>query len=299
MFYGDIMDLKKLETFIYVAEQSSFTKAAEKLGYTQSAVSFQIKELEKELNTALFERINHNIKLTPKGREILSLAHKMIAVSDEIKKAADDTSDAGVTIRIAMADSLCHFIFWNNFSSFNKQYPNIRLEIILTNTQEMFRLAKRNNVDLVFTLDKHIYDTNYVIEKEYQVNTSLIVSPENEIADKEEVSIENIRNVPMILTEKGMSYRQVFEDYAARNGLPLEPVLEIGDTDLICHLVSQNSGISFLPDFVTEDYVKCGKLKRLKLKDFSPEIWIQMLYHHDKWITPQMRCVIDYLCSFM
>lgn len=49
------MDLKKFETFIYVAEQSSFTKAAEKLGYTQSAVSFQIKELEKELNTALFE----------------------------------------------------------------------------------------------------------------------------------------------------------------------------------------------------------------------------------------------------
>lgn len=93
MFYGDVMDLKKLETFIYVAEQSSFTKAA------------------------------------------------------------DDTSDAGVTIRIAMADSLCHFIFWNNFSSFNKQYPNIRLEIILTNTQEMFRLAKQNNVDLVFTLD--------------------------------------------------------------------------------------------------------------------------------------------------
>ena len=84
--------------------------------YKRQAVSFQIKELEKELNTALFERINHNIKLTPKGREILSLAHKMIAVSDEIKKAADDTSDAGVTIRIAMADSLCHFIFWNNFT---------------------------------------------------------------------------------------------------------------------------------------------------------------------------------------
>lgn len=68
LFYGDVMDLKKLETFIYVADQSNFTKAAEKLGYTQSAVSFQIKELEKELNTALFERINHNIKLTPKGQ---------------------------------------------------------------------------------------------------------------------------------------------------------------------------------------------------------------------------------------
>ncbi len=54
------MDFKKLETFIQVAEQGSFTKAAEKLGYTQSAVSFQIKQLEENLNTVLFERINHN-----------------------------------------------------------------------------------------------------------------------------------------------------------------------------------------------------------------------------------------------
>lgn len=293
------MDFKKLETFIYTAELSSFTKAAEKLGYTQSAVSFQIKELEKELGVTLFERINHSIKLTPKGREILELAHKMIAVSDEIKKAADDTSEAVVTIRIAMADSLCHFIFWNNFSTFSRLYPNIRLEIILTNTQEMFRLAKENSVDLVFTLDKHIFDANYVIENEYQVNTSLVASPQSKIAHKDEVTIDDIRNMPMILTEKGMSYRQVFEDYAARNGLTLEPILEIGDTALICHLVSQNSGVSFLPDFVTEDYVESGKLKRLKLKDFSPEIWIQILYHRDKWITPQIRCVINYLCSFL
>lgn len=293
------MDFKKLETFIYVAELSSFTKAAEKLGYTQSAVSFQIKELEKELNTTLFERINHSIKLTPKGREILELAHKMIAVSDEIKKTADETSDAAVTIRIAMAHSLCHFIFWDNFSSFSKLYPNIKLQVILADTQEMFRLAKQNSVDLVFTLDKHIYDANYIIENEYRVNTSLVSSPKSQIADKDEVTINDIKNIPMILTEKGMSYRQVFEDYAARNGLALEPVLEIGDTALICHLVSQNSGISFLPDFVTENYVECGKLKRLALKNFSPEIWIQILYHRDKWITPQIRCVINYLCSFL
>lgn len=293
------MDLKKLETFIYVAEQSSFTKAAQMLGYTQSAVSFQIKELEKELNVTLFERINHSIKLTPKGREILNLAHKMIALSNDIKETADDTKNATATIRIAMADSLCHFIFWNNFSLFNKLHPNIRLKIILTNTQEMFSLAKQNNVDLIFTLDKHIYDTNYIIENEYRVTTSLVVSADNELLDKEEVSIDDIRKIPMILTEKGMSYRQVFEDYAARNGLLIEPILEIGDTDLICHLVSQNPCISFLPDFVTENYVKSGKLKRIKLKDFSPEIWIQTLYHHDKWITPQMRCVINYLCSFL
>lgn len=299
LFYEVKMDLKKLETFIQVAEQGSFTKAAEKLGYTQSAVSFQIKQLEEALDTVLFERINHSIKLTPKGREILSLAHQMIALAGDIEKTANDTNEISGTIRIAMADSLCHFIFWDNFSSFHKLYPNIKLKVISTSTEEMFRLAKKNDVDLVFTLDKHLYDTNYTIVKEHEINTSLVTSPENELSLKEELSLDDISSMPLILTEKGMSYRQILEEYAAKKSVELQPLLEIGDTELICHLVAQNAGISFLPDFVTEKYVKDGKIKRMRLSDFAAGIWIQILYHRDKWVTPQMQCVMDYLCSFL
>lgn len=293
------MDLKKLETFIQVAEQGSFTKAAEKLGYTQSAVSFQIKQLEEALKTVLFERINHSIKLTPKGREILNLAHQMIALSADIEKTANDTNEISGTVRIAMADSLCHFIFWDHFSEFHRLYPNIKLKVISTSTEEMFRLAKQNDIDLVFTLDKHLYDTNYIIVKEHEINTSLITSAENELALKEELSLDDISCEPLILTEKGMSYRQTFEEYAAKKSIELKPILETGDTELICHLVEQGAGISFLPDFVTEKYVKNGKIKQVRLSDFSAGIWIQILYHRDKWITPQMQCVMDYLCSFL
>lgn len=299
LFYEVKMDLKKLETFIQVAEQGSFTKAAEKLGYTQSAVSFQIKQLEEALKTVLFERINHSIKLTPKGREILNLAHQMIALSADIEKAANDTNEISGTVRIAMADSLCHFIFWDHFSEFHRLYPNIKLKVISTSTEEMFRLAKQNDIDLVFTLDKHLYDTNYVIVKEHEINTSLITSAENELALKEELSLDDISCEPLILTEKGMSYRQTFEEYAAKKSIELKPILETGDTELICHLVEQGAGISFLPDFVTEKYVKNGKIKQVRLSDFSAGIWIQILYHRDKWITPQMQCVMDYLCSFL
>lgn len=293
------MDLKKLETFIQVAEQGSFTKAAEKLDYTQSAVSFQIKQLEEALGTVLFERINHSIKLTPKGREILNLAHQMLALAGDIEKTANDTNEISGTIRIAMADSLCNFIFHDNFSSFHKLYPYIKLKVISTSTEEMFRLAKQNDVDLIFTIDKHLYDTNYIIVKEHEISTSLIVSSENELAAKKELSLDDISTMPLILTEKGVSYRQILEEYAAKNSVELQPLLEIGDTKLICHLVAQDAGLSFLPDFVTEKYVKDGKIKQLRLSDFSAGIWIQILYHRDKWVTPQMQCVMDYLCSFL
>ena len=71
------MDIKNLITFIQVAELSNFTKAAQTLGYSQSTISFQIKQLEQELDCQLFERINHTVALTERGRELLEYAHKI------------------------------------------------------------------------------------------------------------------------------------------------------------------------------------------------------------------------------
>ena len=71
------MDLKNLTTFIHVAELNSFSKAALALGYSQSTVSFQIRQLETELNAQLFERIHHTVALTEKGREVLKKLVRM------------------------------------------------------------------------------------------------------------------------------------------------------------------------------------------------------------------------------
>ena len=79
------MELRNLITFIHVAELGSFTRAAEQLGYSQSTISFQIKQLEEELNCLLFERINHTITLTEKGRELVSYAHQVRTLTDEFK----------------------------------------------------------------------------------------------------------------------------------------------------------------------------------------------------------------------
>lgn len=293
------MDLKYLETFIYVAEQNSFTKAAEKLGYTQSAVSFQIKQLENSLGTVLFERINHKIKLTPTGRKVLDMAHRMIALTDDIKKTVSSDNKISGNICIAMADSLCNFIFWDSYSDFHKKYPDVSLKIISTGTEEMFRLAVQNDVDLIFTLDKHIYDPAYRIAKEFPVNIHFTASPDHPLANKKTIDFADLADCPFILTEKGMSYRRIMEELFASRATELKPFLEIGNTNLICHLVEQNLGISFLPDFVTEKYVQNGSLVRLETDFLDTRLWIQILYHTDKWVTQEMKCVIDYISSIL
>ena len=92
------MEIKNLITFVNVAEHNGFTKAAQVLGYTQSTVSFQIKQLEDELGCLLFERINHTITLTENGKQLMQYAHKIIGLSEELKQSVSASNEISGSI---------------------------------------------------------------------------------------------------------------------------------------------------------------------------------------------------------
>lgn len=289
------MELKNLESFIQVAELGSFTKAAKRLGYTQSTVSFQIRQLEEELGVPLFERIHHTVRLTAKGRSVQRLAHEMLQAAEDMKRTAGESRSLKGTIRIAMAASLCTQLFRHDFTSFRQQHPDISLTVTTGKTEEMFRLLNQNEVDLVYTLDNHIYDRNYVTVSEEEVSVHFVASTENPLAARSRVSPEELISCPAILTEKNVSYRKLLDEYLASHSLELLPYLEIGDTSLICSMVEAGMGISFLPDFVTEASVREGRMIRFSVPEISVCIWKQLLYHREKWVSPEMEAVMEYL----
>ena len=290
------MDIKNLMTFIHVAELSSFTKAAEKLGFSQSTVSFQIKQLENELQSQLFERINHTVVLTEKGREVLKYAHEISKLTQELKENMQDGQAAEGHIRLAMADSLCDSLLSEKFGEFREQYPKITLKIIAAGTEEMFRLLNHNEADVILTLDNHIYNTEYVIAKEEKVGIHFVAGSDyvKNCPKIRTMPVAELVKHPFILTEKGMSYRRLMDEKLAEKSLEVCPVLEIGSADLICKLVAQGNGISFLPDYVTEKEVNAGHMVYLQIDDFKIDVWKQLLYHRDKWVSPQMDSVIKY-----
>ncbi len=288
------MDLKNLNTFIQVAEMSSFTKAAKTLGYSQSTVSFQIRQLEEEWEIQLFERISHNISLTEKGREMLRYAHGVRRMTQEMEAAIRSDTRVGGHIRLAMADSLLKPLLWEDFKRFRLHYPDITLKIRAVGTEEMFRLLDHNEVDLVLTLDKHIYNIEYVIAKEERFDVHFVAGADSVWAGKKELSIGEIVKDPFILTEKGMSYRRLMDERLAALSLEVSPVLEIGNTDLICRMVEQGLGISFLPDYATDELVREGRMVHLDVRDFQVEVWKQVLYHRDKWVSPSMERVMEF-----
>lgn len=289
------MEIKNLTTFVHVAELGSFSRAGERLGYSQPTVSVQIRQLEQELGFRLFDRIGHAARLTDKGRDALLYAQQVCRLCQQMALDTQDEEQKDSLIRLATSDSLSAGLLHECFPCIRQLHPGIRLNLTTAGTGEMFRLLDQNEVDLVCTLDSHIYNTNYQIAGEEKIGVHFVVSSTSPLAEKDILHKEDLLTQDFLLTEKGMSYRRLLDEWLAKNSIELRPVLEAGQADLICSLVAQGLGISFLPDYVTQPAVERGSVKRLDAEGFQPDLWKQILYHRNKWISPSMQAIIQIL----
>ena len=289
------MELKNLISFIYVAELGSFTKAAEQLGYSQSTISFQIKQLEDELGCLLFERINHTITLTERGGELVSYAHKIRALTDDFKESLVEEKEQSGHIHIVAPDSVCEEMIYKHYIDFHTKYPLISIRFSTADTSDMFDMLDHNKADVIITLDNHIYNKDYVIAKEEQLPMHFVASVKSKFAGKTKLSVRDIINEPFVLTEYGQGYRRVLDREFAKMSLDLTPVLEIGRTDIITSMIAQSNMISFLPDFVTKPFVDRGELCYLDVCDINMDLWKQLIYHKNKWLSKSLKTFIEYI----
>ncbi len=289
------MELRNLITFIQVAELGSFTKAAEQLGYSQSTVSFQIKQLEDELDCLLFERVNHTITLTERGYELVSYAHKIRELTDAFKESLTKEEECKGHIHIVTPDSVCEEMIFSHYIDFHKQYPDISIKFTTADTSVMFDMLDHNEADAIITLDSHSYRKDYVIAKEAPLSMHFVANSKSKFAKKRGIKVEEIANEPFILTEYGQGYRRVFDKELAKKSLDITPVLEIGRTDMITHILAKSDMISYLPDFVTKEMIERGELCYLDVCDMNIDIWKQLIYHKNKWMSKSLKVFIEYV----
>ena len=292
------MELRNLITFIHVAEVGSFTKAAEQLDYSQSTVSFQIKQLEDELGCLLFERINHTITLTEKGRELVSYAHQVRSLTEDFKESLTKDEDISGHIHIVTPDSVCEEMIYSHYIDFHNRYPNISIKFTTADTSVMFDMLDHNEADTIITLDSHSYRKDYVIAKEQALPMHFVTSVNSKFAGKAGLKMKDIASEPFILTEYGQGYRRVFDKELAKKSIDITPVLEIGRTDIITHILAESNMISYLPDFVTREEIERGRLCYLDISDMELDIWKQLIYHKNKWMSKSLRTFIEYVKEY-
>jgi len=289
------LELRNLITFINVAELGSFTKAAEQLGYSQSTISFQIKQLEDEFECLLFERINHTISLTERGQELISYAHQVRTLTDEFKESLVEEKECSGHIHIVTPDSVCDDMINRNYIDFHNKYPAISVKFTTADTSAMFDMLDHNEADVILTLDSHSYHKDYVIAKEEPISMHFVANTKSQFAGVKNLSITDIVDESFILTEYGQGYRRVLDKELAKKSLEITPILEIGRTDIITSLIAQGNMISFLPDFVTKEMIESGNLCYLDICDMNIDIWKQLIYHKNKWLSKSLKIYIDYI----
>ena len=286
------MDFKNLISFVQVAQMNSFSKAAEYLGYSQSTISFQIKQLEQEFNCQLFDRINHTIKLTQKGEELLAYALQMNHLHEQLKDQILQKNQPEGHLKIATSDSLCYELMNQHFQSFHTLYPKITIELIAAGTQNMLSMIDCNEVDAVITLDSHIYSSDYIVYKEKEIEVCFVASPT--LVSEDHLTLQQLIQYPFLLTEKNMSYRRIFDEYLALHSIEVKPILECSDAKLLAILASQGSGIALVPKFVANQLLTSKQLKIISVEDYHLKIWQQVIFHKRKWLSNNLKAFIEH-----
>lgn len=126
------MEFRNINTFLKVASTQNFSKAAEQLGYSQSAVTVQIRQLEKELGTPLFERIGKRVSLTERGEEFTAYANEIMRVTNQAKLFAKNKKELDGVLRIGGVESVCTALLPDLLIAFHEQYPKVNIVIGLT-----------------------------------------------------------------------------------------------------------------------------------------------------------------------
>lgn len=289
------MEIRNLITFAQVAEMGNFTKAAGALGYSQSTISFHIKQLETELDCALFERINHSVSLTEKGKEVLEFAKQIRNLTEDFNSQISEPHELKGFLRIVTPDSICEDMMLTNYVDFHSKFPKIDLKFSTADTEDMFKILARNEADIMLTLDNHAYNQDFVIAHEERVDMHFVTGSNSPYAKSGRLSLAQIASFPLILTEHKTGYRHVFDETMAKHSLAISPILEIGRTDIITSVLEKGVGVSFLPDFVTRKKVNEGKLVYLNVPDMEADVWKQLIYHKKKFKSRSMSALIDYI----
>lgn len=287
------MEIRNLVTFIKVCEFMSFSKAADFLGYAQSSVTSQIQQLEKELGVKLFERVGKHFTISAKGSELLSYANSITALAAQAYHTVSNTNVPCGKLRIGVIESICSFVLPKILEIYLRRFPQVDIAVKTATTLEIMEMLRKNQVDLIVTLDERVSDPDWHTALEREENIIFLCSPQHPFAGRGDVCLGDVVRENLILTEKGCNYRQTFEHICNTRNLHIQSSLEIGNTNNILEFTARNLGITFLPEVTAQKALSRKELASFQIRDCSMQMLIQLIYRKSKWFSPAMEAFIS------
>lgn len=289
------MNTKNLITLKTILETGSFQNAADKLNYTQSTVTFQMKQLEEELSIKLFEKIGRKMELTQAGKDILPYVETILQATEQINNYGKSLSEIKGTLRLAIPDSILIYNMQSLIQAFLRKAPNIQLVINSLPSDEINHAIINGIADIGIDCDKGNYPDTIIHKLLSPFRACLVAAPFADTKELDFISPHQHKSLSMICNEPNSNYQRGITGYLKRKDIILNPYMKMQSIEAVKRSVMNNLGIAYVPIFAIREELKNGSLIQIKTELDERMYTSVCVYHKNKWISPQMQLVLQLL----
>lgn len=259
---------RRLQAFHAVAKHRSFTKAAEALCMTQPAVTFQIRQLEEQFDTRLFDRGSGRITLTPTGQVALEYVERILALYGELdRKVKELTGQEVGVLMIGASTTIAEFLLPRILGEFKSRHPGIVPQLSVANSEAIQARVAERTLDVGFIEgDSHLRTlaTDVCCADELQV----VCAPSHPLARFKALALDVLTEHPYISREVGSGTREVIDRYLEQSGQApdsLQIIMEASSPEALKGLVATGLGFAIMSRAIAEKEVRLGDLVRIPL----------------------------------
>lgn len=285
--------LRQLKTFVATAEYKKMSEAAKHLYISQPTVSQIISDLEKEYDTALFERHSKELRITPAGSLLLDSARKIIAIHEALEQNMK-TIHSARQLRIGATMTIGTNLMGTIIEDINTHFPDIDTFVTINNTDHIEQMLLRNELDVA--LVEGIISRHEIHTKPTLVDTLCIICGKNHpFAAKKSVSVEDLRNQDFILREKGSGTRGIFEQQMQLHNIPFHVKWESTSTPAIVDAVSRNLGLGFVSERCANEKLSAGVVYQCPVQEINLKRFFYLCYNRSHPLSSQMYDFMEYI----
>ncbi len=254
------MDIKHLNTFLTIVELTSFTRAAQRLGLSQSAISQQILAQEKQLGVKLLVRGGKGVRTTPAGEILFRYAQQIVAKMEEAQKMIADYGEGGVgSIRIGAGGATCEHLLPTIVRDFSKRFPNSEMQVISGHSNRTLRRLQQGRIDVgMISLPA---DTSGLRTFDLGSDEIVAIAPTNHPwTELERVPLEDFGGRSLIVYERQSPAYKLFETNIVTAGVFPRIAMELDHLGATVEMVRAEMGISVLPRWAVRNQLDKGEL---------------------------------------
>lgn len=285
----------QLRIFHTVVRQGSFTKAAEELQISQPAVSIQVKELERSLDTTLLQRMRRGIQLTETGNSVYGYTRRIFALAEEMHASVQDIQGLR-TGRLTIGSSTTpgEYILPWVMGLFQKRYPGVDVLLSIGNTQSVVDRILDRELDMGMAgaeVDiKGLVSFTYVNDE-----IVLICSPNHELGRVVAPSLADLGQQRFIMREPGSATRDAAEEHMRDLGMRVNVVMELGSNEAVKRAVASSLGIGVVSKFSVVPDVASGFIKVMTVPEWTCERPLTVFYRDDSHMSTIQRAFLQLL----